>query len=74
MLFLCRKGGEAVANGKYHEWLEPDGLTRIEAWARDGLTEEQIAKNMGIVSIYVARLEKQVFGDFGGLKKGQGSC
>lgn len=39
-------GGEAMA--KYDEWLENDNLTKIEAWARDGLTEEQISKNMGI--------------------------
>lgn len=37
-----------MAVGKYKQWLEPDGLLRIEAWARDGLTNEQIAKNMGI--------------------------
>lgn len=34
--------------GKYDEWLEPDSLIRIEGWARDGLTGEQIAHNMGI--------------------------
>lgn len=28
--------------------MKEDGLKRIEGWARDGLTEEQIAKNMGI--------------------------
>jgi hypothetical protein len=33
---------------KYKEWLEEDGLLRIAAWARDGLTDEQIAHNMGI--------------------------
>lgn len=37
-----------MAKGKYVEWLEPDGLLRIEGWARDGLTDEQIAHNMGI--------------------------
>ena len=37
-----------MARGKYHEWLTPDGLLRLEAWARDGLTDEQIAKNCGI--------------------------
>lgn len=37
-----------MAKGKYEEWLEPEGLLRIEGWARDGLTEEQIAHNMGI--------------------------
>lgn len=33
---------------KYSRWLEPEGLTLIEDWARDGLTDEQIAYNMGI--------------------------
>lgn len=33
--------------GKYEAWLEPDNLTRLEAWARDGLTLEQIAHNIG---------------------------
>lgn len=37
-----------MAKGKYHDWLEPDGLLRLEAWARDGLTDEQIAEKMGI--------------------------
>lgn len=37
-----------MARGKYEKWLEPDGLLQIEAWARDGLIDEQIAKNMGI--------------------------
>ena len=34
--------------GKYQEWVEPDGLLRVEGWARDGLTDEQIAHNIGI--------------------------
>ena len=37
-----------MAKGKYQEWLEPDGLLRIEGWARDGLTDEQISKNVGV--------------------------
>lgn len=37
-----------MAKGKYQEWLEPDGLLLLEGWARDGLTDEQIAHNMGI--------------------------
>ena len=40
-----RKGGR---RGKYHEWLTEEGLIRLEGWARDGLTDEQIAENMGI--------------------------
>lgn len=30
------------------EWLEQDKLILLEGWARDGLTYEQIANNMGI--------------------------
>ena len=40
-----RKAGR---RGKYEEWLTKEGLLKIEGWARDGLTDEQIAKNMGI--------------------------
>ena len=37
-----------MANGKYQYWLTKDGLTLLTAWARDGLTDEQIANNIGI--------------------------
>ena len=37
-----------IAKGKYHEWLEPDGLLLIKGWARDGLTDLEIAKNLGV--------------------------
>lgn len=37
-----------MAKGKFQRWLEPDGLILLEGWARDGLTDEQIAQNMGI--------------------------
>ena len=37
-----------MAKGKYADWLTPEGLLKIEGWARDGLTDEQIAQNMGI--------------------------
>lgn len=39
---------EIGRKGKYEEWLTPDGLTRLTGWARDGLTNEQIAQNAGI--------------------------
>ena len=42
---MAKKTGR---HGKYHEWITEDGLDRIESWARDGLTDEQMAKNMGI--------------------------
>lgn len=37
-----------MAKGKFQEWLTPEGLLKIEGWARDGLTDEQIAQNIGI--------------------------
>lgn len=37
-----------IAKGKYHAWLQEDNLIRIESWARMGLTDEQIAKNMAV--------------------------
>ena len=43
-----RKVVSRMAKGKFQEWLTPEGLLKIEGWARDGLIDEQIAKNMGI--------------------------
>lgn len=37
-----------MAKSTITEWIEPDKLLLLEAWARDGLTDEQIAGNMGI--------------------------
>jgi transcriptional regulator with XRE-family HTH domain len=37
-----------MAKGKYEQWLTKEGLILIEGWARDGLTDEQIAHNIGI--------------------------
>ena len=34
--------------GKFHEWITEEGLLKLEGWARDGLTDEQIAHNIGI--------------------------
>ena len=34
--------------GKYHDWITEEGLLKIEGWARDGLTDEQISHNIGI--------------------------
>lgn len=39
-----------MAKGKYEYWLTLDGLLLIEGWAREGLTDEQIAHNMGIAT------------------------
>ncbi len=33
---------------KVGQWLEEDGLTLIEAWARDGASQDEIARRMGV--------------------------
>lgn len=33
---------------KYLDWLSPEGLNRVRGWARDGLTQVEIAEKMGI--------------------------
>ncbi|OTW86383.1 hypothetical protein BK702_15265 [Bacillus thuringiensis serovar cameroun] len=37
-----------MAKGKVQAWLTKEGLLKIEGWARDGLVDEQIAKNIGV--------------------------
>ena len=39
-----------MAKGKYEYWLTKEGLMLLEGWARDGLTDEQIANNCGITA------------------------
>lgn len=48
---------------KYDEWITEEGLIKIEGWARDGLTDEQIAKNMGIASSTLYEWKKK-FSEF----------
>ena len=38
-----------MAKSKADYWLTTDGLTLLKGWARDGLSDEQIAHNMEIV-------------------------
>lgn len=60
-----------MAKGKYEEWLEPEGLLLLEGWARDGLTDEQIANNIGISRSTLAEWKKK-YGDISDtLKKGK---
>ncbi len=37
-----------MAKGRYQKWLENENLVLLEGWKRNGLTDEQIAGNMGI--------------------------
>lgn len=65
------KGSETVAKGKYQDWLTEEGLLLIEGWARDGLTYEQIAKNMGINRETLNRWKKLYPNISNALKKGR---
>ncbi|MDE0581544.1 helix-turn-helix domain-containing protein [Planococcus sp. A6] len=37
-----------MAKGKYLDWVTEERLALLSGWARDGLTDEQIAHNIGI--------------------------
>ena len=41
-------GKKAGRRCKYEDWLDEDSLLKVRGWARDGLSNEQIAHNMGI--------------------------
>ena len=60
-----------MAKGKYQKWLTKDGRLLLEAWARDGLTDEQIAHNMGIArdTLYAWKTKYPDISD--ALKKGK---
>lgn len=60
-----------MAKGKYQEWLEPEGLLKIEGWARDGLTDEQIAQNIGIGTTTLYRWKESFWEIRESLKKGK---
>ncbi len=60
-----------MAKGKYQKWLENDKLILLQGWARDGLTDEQIARNIGIgkTALYDWKNKYTEFAD--ALKKGK---
>ncbi len=60
-----------MAKGKYEYWLTADGLLRLEAYARDGLTDEQIANNMGIVPSTLYEWKKKYSEISEALKRGK---
>ena len=44
---VYKKGGDRMARVSVKDWITKEGLILIEGWARDGLTNEQIAHNIG---------------------------
>ena len=64
MIIIGRKG-------TYDEWLTDDGLLQIEGWARDGLTNDQIAHNIGISGRSFAEWISRFSSISSALKKGK---
>lgn len=60
-----------IAKGKYQEWLENDNLILLQGWARDGLTDEQIAHNIGISKVTLYEWKKKYPNFSNALKKGK---
>ena len=56
---------------KYQDWLEEEKLTLITGWARKGLTDEQISKNMGIAYSTLREWKKKYSALQAALKKGK---
>lgn len=59
-----------MAKSKYFTHVEPK-LTLIEGWARDGLTDEQIAKNLGIAYSTFREYKNKYSALSASLKKGK---
>lgn len=60
-----------MAKGKYEYWLTPEGLLVLEGWARDGLTDKQIAQNIGISESTLYEWKKKYVEISEALKKGK---
>ena len=56
---------------KINEWLENDKLILLEGWAKSGLTDEQIAKNIGINRTTLYDWKKKEVNIADALKKGK---
>ena len=62
--------GKGGRKSKYHTHVEPR-LKEIEAWARDGLTDEQIAKNLGVAYSTFRKYKDEYPAFSAALKKGK---
>lgn len=56
---------------KYTEWISEEGILKVEGWARDGLTDEQIARNMGVARSTLNDWKKKFPDISDALKKGK---
>lgn len=62
---------KAGRRGKYEEWLDKDNLLKVQGWARDGLSNDQIAHNIGITAKTLCEWQNR-FSEFrNAIKKGK---
>ncbi len=48
-----------MGSSKYQEWLSEEGLLKLEAFAKQGLTDSEIAKRMGVTVSTLNNYKKQ---------------
>lgn len=60
-----------MAKPKYEKWITDEGLLQLEAWARNGLTDEQIAHNMGVSTATLYNYKRNHLEILEALKKGK---
>lgn len=60
-----------MAKSNIDKWATPERLIQLEGWARDGLTDEQIAKNIGISRSTLSLWKKKNSDISDTLKKGK---
>lgn len=58
-------------HGKYRDWITQDGLNTIRGWARDGYSDTQIAKNIGVSRQQFYVWQKEYPDILDALKKGR---
>lgn len=44
-----------MTKNMWQEWTKKDAITKLQGWARDGLTDEQLAEKIGITRRTLAR-------------------
>jgi len=60
-----------MAKGMYNEWLESENLLLLQGWKYQGLTDEQIARNIGIAPRTLERWKKNYSQICRALKRGK---
>ena len=60
-----------MGRGKFEYWRTEDGLTLLEGWARDGLTDDQISEKIGINRTTLYDWKKKFSDISNALKKGK---